>query len=333
MKTDDVKGLRREAKRLGALRAAPLDGVSVRAISVPGYAVIEAGTVEAAAELAAELAATGRYASVEVDHQASRALRAPSETTLTNGTLWHLRNTTTPIADVNADGAWDMGYTGTGVNIGIVEGGFWQAHTDLLGNYSSAGLQTVGSEWHATGCAGIAAGVGNNSGGACGLAYEAQISEQDYGLTATDEAAAFAYRNDIVAIKSNSWGPTDNGTITDIASVSKSAIIDAVENGRGGLGTIFCWAAGNGGPADRVDYDPYASDAVHVRDRGDRGSDYEASYNEYGSSMRRRTRRGTWRKHALTTAEGGGYQSFGGTSGASPLGRRRFARRCRRTRR
>lgn len=324
VKTGDAAALGGDAARLGAWVPAPGRSAGVAAVEgAPGYVLVEAGTVEAAAELATRLAATGRYASVEIDHQAPRDLRAPSESTLTNGTLWHLRNNTTPIADVNADGAWDLGYTGAGVTIGIVEAGFDQTHTDLAANFNATASQSVGSFWHTTGCAGIAAAVGNNAGGACGLAYGAQISEQDYGLTAADEAVAFGYRNDLVAVKSNSWGPLDNGTITDLPAVSKAAIVDAVTNGRGGLGTIFCWAAGNGGTNDRVDYDPYASSRYTFAIGAVSRTDVESDYNETGSSMLCVTQSSqglTGTEGTYTTAVGGGYQTFGGTSSASPLG-------------
>jgi subtilisin-like proprotein convertase family protein len=152
------------------------------------------------------------------------------------------------------------------------------------------------------------------------LAYNANLSKQLYGSD-SQTAAALAFRNDLNDTKSNSWGPSDNGTITYLSSIERAAIDDSVALGRGGLGTIQCWAAGNGGTGDRVEYDPYASskNTLAIGSVGD--LDVRAWYNETGSSMLVVTHssgnnRGTW-----TTTSGSGYTSnFGGTSSASPLG-------------
>ncbi|MEM1186735.1 MAG: S8 family peptidase [Planctomycetota bacterium] len=289
--------------------------------TVRGFAVVEVGTVREALETAERLQATGAYGSVELDRYSPIELRSlPTDPLFSN--QWHLRNTQVPLADVDAEAAWDMGYTGTGVTIGIVEGGFDENHPDLAPNYSSAAStgSNFGPTGHATACAGIAAARGNNGIGVVGLAYDAFISQQRYGSDSVT-ATAFTFRNDLNDVKSNSWGPSDNGWIWDYSNVERAAIEQATELGRDGLGTIITWAAGNGGLGDRVDYDPYASNryTLAIGSAGD--LDERAWYNELGSSMIVVTHSSGNNRGTVTTTTGNGYNnSFGGTSSACPLG-------------
>ncbi len=305
--------------RVQELRPSGARSIAVRAHDrVAGFAVVDTPTVGDAIELAQSLRDGGAFESVELDMTRPRALRAPSDPSFSS--QWHLRNTSVSIADINADGAWDLGYDGSGVTIGIVEGGFQSNHPDLSPNYYSTASQSGGSSTsHATGCAGIAAMTGNNGQGGAGLAYNANLSQQLYG-SSSQTASAFEYRNDLNDAKSNSWGPFDDGTISYLSSIERAAIENTAVNGRGGLGTALCWAAGNGGTGDRCDYDPYAS-SRHTLAIGSVGDqDFRAWYNETGSSMLVVTHssgnnRGTW-----TTTSGSSYTSnFGGTSSASPL--------------
>jgi subtilisin-like proprotein convertase family protein len=285
--------------------------------SVSGFVIVETASVAQAAALASQL--SGQYASVELDIEQPRTLRSlPNDATF--NLQWHLLNTSLPIADVNAEGAWALGYTGAGVTIGILEGGIQSNHPDLAANYNAAASQTGGSATsHGTSCAGIAAAVGNNSIGVAGLAYAAQVSQQIYG-SSTQTANGFKFRNDLNDVKSNSWGPADNGTITYLSTVERVAIEQTVNDGRGGLGTILCWAAGNGGTGDRVEYDPYASNRRVLAIGGVGDLDRRSSFNELGSSMLVVTHTSGNTRGTRTTNSGSGYTSnFGGTSSASPL--------------
>lgn len=310
------RSLAAEARRSGTPSVA---GFAVRQMTVPGHFIIEAGTAAEAARLASKLHASGAFASVELDVVRPVSLRAlPTDPLFPN--QWHLRNTSVTLADVNAEAAWDMGYTGAGVTIGIVEGGFQTSHPDLSGNYVSAASQSGGVSSHATACAGIAAAVGGNGTGVVGLAYNAGISQQIYG-SSSQTANAFVFRNDIVDVKSNSWGPFDSGEYWYASSSELTALENAALNGRGGLGTVICWAAGNGGSGDRVEYDPYASSryVLAIGSVGDQ--DRRAYYNERGSSMLVVTHSSGNNRGTSTTNSGSSYtSSFGGTSSASPLG-------------
>ncbi|MEQ8769524.1 MAG: S8 family serine peptidase [Phycisphaerales bacterium] len=320
VKTSDLDGLRTRVNALG--RARPDAAAGVAAFDgAPGYAVIDAASVGEAVSIASSLRATGRYGSVEVAGGAEPVLRGPNEPNLANGTIWHLRNLSNPIADINADAAWDMGYTGAGVTVSVVEGGYQDSHPDLLANNDAGASQTVGQSSHGTGVAGIAAAVGDNGMGAVGLAYNASLTEMngasfDPGIN----ALSFTFMNSVNDIKNNSWGPSDNGALHSWSAVERDAIIDSVTNGRGGLGTIVCWAAGNGGTSDRVDYDPYASSRYTFAIGSVGDNDTEAWYNELGSSMLVVTHSSGNVRGTFTTNTGDAYNNnFGGTSSASPL--------------
>ncbi len=318
VETIDAPAFMRALARRGANRA-----VTARAAGVRGYTIIETGSVAEAIALAGELRGSDLVRSAEVDLERPRALRG----TLPNDPLfvnqWHLRNTSIPDADVNAEAAWAMGYTGLGITIGVTEGGFQTTHPDLAGHFSVDASQSGGSATgHATSVAGVFGAIGNNAIGVTGLAYDCLISSQLIG-SASQTAAAFTYRNDLNDVKNNSWGPFDTGQLWDefASSIELDALRDSAQLGRGGLGTITCWAAGNGGGPDRVDYDPFTSSRFTFAIGAVGDLDREASYNEMGSSMLAVTHSSGNNRSITTTTAGSNYTSFfGGTSSASPLG-------------
>jgi subtilisin-like proprotein convertase family protein len=292
----------------------------------PRFVSLDAATIADAAALANRLREAG-FKDAAVDVRRPRPLRSiPTDPGLAQ--QWHLINTAMPVADVNVEGAWNLGYTGQGVTIGILEGGFQSSHEDLSANYNSTASQSGGSATsHGTACAGVAAAVGNNNKGGVGAAFNAKVSQQVFG-TESQTATALGFRNDLNWIKSNSWGPTDGGFVASISGVELNAIQTAIASGRDGRGTIFTWAAGNGGSVDRVDYDGYASSryVVSVGAIGD--EDSQAYYNELGSAhLVVAPSDGNSRSIYTTDVMGsGGYSSgnytsdFGGTSSACPLG-------------
>jgi subtilisin-like proprotein convertase family protein len=288
--------------------------------AAPGFWIVTAASVRDAIHTADLLAPDERVAEVYLDIDRPKVLReTPTDPFFY--LQWHLENNELPVADVNAEPAWDAGYTGSGVVIGIIEGGWQYSHPDLVGNYNHVGTQPGGnSTAHATACAGVAAAVANNDLGGASIAYGAQVSGQLYGTDAQN-AAAFEYRNDINDIKSNSWGPSDNGTIAYMSSVERAAIENSIATGRGGLGEVFTWAGGNGRLyGDRVDYDPYASSRFTIAIGAIGDLDYQASYSEPGSSLLAVAHSSGNNRKIYTTTNNSGYTtSFGGTSAASPL--------------
>ncbi len=282
-----------------------------------GFATVSTGSVREAIAMSNALEAVYGAGMAYVDVDAPKELRLPNDPFFSQ--QWHLRNTSNPIADINAEPAWNNGFTGTGMTIGITEWGVENSHSDLT-NHHSAASQNAGTSSHGTACAGVAAAKGNNNIMGVGLAYDAQWSEQLVG-SSSQTASAFQYRNDLNDVKSNSWGPADNGRLHYVSSTELNALASSCQNGRGGLGEVFTWAAGNGGTGDRVEYDPYASSRYTIAVGAIGDQDKRASYNEHGSSMTVVCQsNGNNRGIATTTSGNGWTTSFGGTSSASPLG-------------
>ena len=317
VETDNPGALRMMA---GQRRAGAANG-AVRASAVRGFSFVETANAGDAVELAAALRATGLFTSVEVDIERPRTLRGvlPNDPLFSN--QWHLLNTSNTIADINAEAAWAAGYTGAGVTIGVTEGGFQSSHPDLAPHYVTEASQGSGNSSHATSVAGVFGAVGDNGIGVSGLAYNCGISQQLLG-GAAQNAAAFTFRNDLNDIKNDSWGPFDSGDFWDeyASSIELAALQDCAMLGRGGLGTMTCWAAGNGGSQDRVDYDPYTSSRYTFAIGAIGDQDREASYNETGSSMLVVAHSSGNNRSITSTTTGSGYTNFfGGTSSASPL--------------
>jgi len=187
-----------------------------------GYWTLTAASVAEAASIADELAGRAGIAEVYLDLKQPRSLRSvPDDPYFYQ--QWHLHNELDPLFDVNAEAAWDLGYTGASVVIGIVEDAWDHEHIDLAANYCAEATQEGGPiTVHATACAGIAGEVAYNNVMGAGMAYGAQLSGQTYG-TDVEIAEALAYRNDLNDIKSNSWGPMDDPAIDYMPSVVRSA--------------------------------------------------------------------------------------------------------------
>ncbi|MGF1656510.1 MAG: S8 family serine peptidase [Verrucomicrobiales bacterium] len=221
------------------------------------------------------------------------------------GDQWHLRNTGQNGGSVGADvqitGVWDT-FLGTGVRIGIVDDGLQHTHPDLSANVDT----TLSRNWnsgsstnaapdvryddHGTPCAGVAAARGNNSAGVTGAAPRATLVGMRLiagAVSDSQEAEAMAYRKDAIHVKSNSWGPNDDGrTLEAPGSLTRAALADATATGRGGRGTIFVWSGGNGlEDNDNSNYDGYAN-SIHTIAVGAVGNQgQQAYYSEPGANI------------------------------------------------
>jgi subtilisin-like proprotein convertase family protein len=285
-----------------------------------GYWTVTAGSVAEAAAIADELADRDGITDVSLDMEQPRSLRSVPDDPLFYQ-QWHLYNELDPLFDVNAEAAWELGYTGAGVVIGIVEDAWDHEHIDLAPNYFAEASQEGGSiTAHATACAGVAGEVAYNDVMGAGMAYGAQLSGQRYG-TDLEIAEALAYRNDLNDIKSNSWGPIDDAIIDYMPSIVRSAIEESIATGRGGLGEIFVWAGGNGGAGyDRVDYDPYASSRYTIAVGAIGDQDWRPTYSEKGSSLMLVAQSSGNDRDIATTGRFDSWTThFGGTSAAAPL--------------
>uniref|UniRef100_A0A8D0GT42 furin n=1 Tax=Sphenodon punctatus TaxID=8508 RepID=A0A8D0GT42_SPHPU len=104
---------------------------------------------------------------------------------------------------------------------------------------------------HGTRCAGEVAAVANNGICGVGVAYNAKIGGVrmlDGEVTDAVEARSLGLNPNYIHIYSASWGPEDDGkTVDGPARLAEEAFYRGVSQGRGGLGSIFVWASGNGG--------------------------------------------------------------------------------------
>ncbi|OYW76748.1 MAG: hypothetical protein B7Z37_07515 [Verrucomicrobia bacterium 12-59-8] len=249
------------------------------------------------------------------------------------GYQWHLNNTGqnggTVGSDVNVASVWDS-YKGTGVRIGIVDDGLEVTHPDLAPNVDLANSfdfndndsdpSPGASDFHGTSCAGVAAARGHNGIGGSGVAPEATlVGLRLIAAPTTDqqEADAFAYQKDLIAVKSNSWGPYDGAYGSGGPDVlSQAALEDAATTGRGGKGTVFLWAAGNGnGSGDDSNYDGWANSiyAIAVSAMNDKGR--SAFYSEPGANILVCAPSNGGKEGITTTDRTGalGYNEDGGT--------------------
>ena len=280
----------------------------------------------------------------------------PNDTLFTQ--QWHLRNTGqgggTPGVDINVTNVWNQ-YQGSGIRIAIVDDGLQYTHPDLTNNYDAtvstnlnngnadpAPIVTVDD--HGTACAGVAAARGTNALGVTGAAFRASLVGIRLigNLTlATDvqEAVAMSHRNDVIHLKSNSWGPDDDGeTLEGPGTLTAAALAQGATTGRGGKGTIYVWAGGNGlSSGDNANYDGYANSiyTVAVSAVSDQGN--QADYSEPGACLVVTAPSDSAGRQGITTTDllgANGYnftgasgevadrdytQTFGGTSSATPL--------------
>uniref|UniRef100_A0A674N3J8 Furin (paired basic amino acid cleaving enzyme) a n=1 Tax=Takifugu rubripes TaxID=31033 RepID=A0A674N3J8_TAKRU len=189
---------------------------------------------------------------------------------------WYLYNSNHH--DLNAKAAWKSGFTGKGVVVSILDDGIEKNHPDLEQNYDPDASYDVNDgdpdpqprytqlndNRHGTRCAGEVAAVANNGVCGVGVAYNAKIGGVrmlDGEVTDMVEAQSLSLNPQHIDIYSASWGPEDDGkTVDGPAKLAKEAFLRGVTEGRGGRGSIFVWASGNGGrERDNCNCDGYTN--------------------------------------------------------------------------
>uniref|UniRef100_A0A669PKV4 furin n=1 Tax=Phasianus colchicus TaxID=9054 RepID=A0A669PKV4_PHACC len=178
---------------------------------------------------------------------------------------WYLVSYNTNQRDLNVRQAWEQGYTGKGIVVSILDDGIEKNHPDLEANYDPGASFDVNDQdpdpqprytqmndnRHGTRCAGEVAAVANNGICGVGVAYNARIGGVrmlDGEVTDAVEAHSLGLNPNHIHIYSASWGPEDDGkTVDGPARLAEEAFFRGVSQGRGGLGSIFVWASGNGG--------------------------------------------------------------------------------------
>ncbi|MFG0305224.1 MAG: S8 family serine peptidase [Phycisphaerales bacterium JB040] len=199
--------------------------------------------------------------------------------------------------------AYDLGYTGQGVIVGVLEAFDYsyqaftpevadlfqqlapmQSHPDLLPNHDQSLSQlynpfTQDIEFgHGNAVAALIAAENDNGEGAAGVAYDATL----VGLTngpSLAQAEAFMWRNDVIRIKNHSWGfPTLLGTasalgayadsVADAPSYQGSPAGRALRGSATDFGVINVMSAGNNG-IWAPNITPYFNNFLEIDDQGE----------------------------------------------------------------
>ncbi|MGE3151720.1 MAG: S8 family serine peptidase [Nitrospiraceae bacterium] len=202
---------------------------------------------------------------------------------------WHLENTGqdggTAGEDARVVGVWNQDIGGRGVRIAVVDDGLEIGHEDLVPNVipgQSHNYLTNGSDptpistgtcreaggsadCHGTAVAGVAAAFANKVGGR-GVSPQANLVGYNLlasGVISPDSLEADAMTRNAVTVwvSNNSWGAPDDGRLHPSGPLWKTGVLSGLSGGRNGLGTIYVWAGGNGGPrrGDNSNYEGYAN--------------------------------------------------------------------------
>jgi subtilisin family serine protease len=241
--------------------------------------------------------------------------------------------------DINAPEAWAISTGSSSIVVAVIDDGT-EAHEDLqtaggasrvLSGFTPAtggnGAPISGSA-HGESCSGIIAASHNEIGvrGVAPNVYLMTINIFYGGETTQDLADAFTYaKNNGADVISNSWGYYSSCGLN--YSNLTSAINDASANGRGGLGCVVVFAAGNS-YGTCVDYPAKLASVMAVgavtnlgtrSTYSNRGTDLDvvapsnAAPGQAGAGVRTTDRMG-----AAGYGAGNYTPSFGGTSAACP---------------
>ncbi|KAJ7085743.1 peptidase S8/S53 domain-containing protein [Mycena belliarum] len=192
---------------------------------------------------------------------------------------WHLVNDEHPEHDMNVTSVWEMGLSGKGVISSLVDDGLDYTSEDLKANFDAddsydfndhVKLPTpkLSDDHHGTRCAGQIA-AGKNTFCGIGIAYDSKVAGVRIlsgPISDVDEAASLNYGFQNVSIYSCSWGPPDNGrSMEGPAYIIKKAVVNGINAGRAGKGSVFVFAAGNGAAhGDQCNFDGYTNSIYSV---------------------------------------------------------------------
>lgn len=249
---------------------------------------------------------------------------------------WHLYNPAQPGHDINVTGVWMQGITGKNSTVVIVDDGLDMDSDDLRDNYFAAGSYDfndqvddpkprLSDDRHGTRCAGEVSAVRNNVCGV-GVAYDSKIAGLrilSALISDADEAIAMNYAYQDNQIYSCSWGPPDDGKSMDEPGILiRRAMIKGVQDGRGGLGSIYVFAIGNGAANDdNCNFDGYTNSIYSVSVGGIDRKGQHPYYSEKCSAQLVVTYSSGSGDAIHTTDVGQNkcYENHGGTSAAGPL--------------
>ncbi|KAJ7286173.1 peptidase S8/S53 domain-containing protein [Mycena rebaudengoi] len=192
---------------------------------------------------------------------------------------WHLLNDEAVEHSMNVIPVWEMGFTGKGVISSLVDDGLDYTAEDLKDNFDaedsydfndheSLPTPKLSDDTHGTRCAGQVA-AGKNTACGLGIAYNSKVAGVRIlsgEISDVDEAAALNYGFQNVSIYSCSWGPPDNGAVMEGPDyLINKAVLHGINAGRGGKGSVFVFASGNGAASgDQCNFDGYTNSIYSV---------------------------------------------------------------------
>ena len=249
---------------------------------------------------------------------------------------WHLFNPLQIGHDLNVTGVWTEGITGNGTVSAVIDDGLDMYSDDLKDNYYKEGSWDFNEnsdepkprlfdDKHGTRCAGEIAAVRNNVCGV-GMAYDSRVAGiriLSKPISDEDEALAINYHYQDNHIYSCSWGPPDDGQTMDAPGILiQKAMVNGVQNGRNGLGSVFVFAAGNGASSDdNCNFDGYTNSIYSITVGGiDRAGNHP--YYSESCSAQMVVTYSSGHSDAIHTTDVGTekcYNGHGGTSAAGPL--------------
>jgi subtilisin family serine protease len=197
---------------------------------------------------------------------------------------WHIENTGqclgmssagsgTVNADCNVEAAWNLGYTGSGIKVAVIDKSIFENnHPDISSKYingydyidndndvtASSGLSAT-SKPHGQACAGLIAAVANNNIGIAGVAYDAQIVSiiTWYGTAYKGFQHALDSANADIVSCSWGWNGGPSQAIENDIALCKSL-------GRNGKGIITVVSAGNDNLNTTTYFPGYLDDVIGV---------------------------------------------------------------------
>ncbi|XP_024850911.1 proprotein convertase subtilisin/kexin type 4 isoform X6 [Bos indicus] len=213
-----------------------------------------------------------------VQRRVKRSLVVPTDPWFSK--QWYMNNEMQ--SDLNILQVWSQGLSGQGVVVSVLDDGIEKDHPDLWANYDPLASYDFNDydpdpqprytpsdeNRHGTRCAGEVAAMANNRFCGAGVAYNTRIGGVrmlDGTITDVIEAQSLSLQPQHIHIYSASWGPEDDGRTVDGPGIlTREAFRRGVTKGRGGLGTLFIWASGNGGlHYDNCNCDGYTN-SIHT---------------------------------------------------------------------
>ena len=264
------------------------------------------------------------------------------------GQQWHLANDDIRDNSINVTGVWASGTTGKGVTVAIVDDGLDMHSDDLADNFYAEGSwdyndatelpePRLSDDQHGTRCAGEIAAVKcvtpagssnarRNDVCGVGVAHSAKVAGiriLSASISDADEASALNYGYQHNDIYSCSWGPPDDGQQLEAPSpLIVKAFLNGIQNGRGGKGSLFVFASGNGGAVDdQCNMDGYTNSIYSVTVGAIDRKGARPFYSEACTAMMVVTYSSGSGDHIHTTDVGKNKcaHNHGGTSAAAPI--------------